>query len=94
MELDAGTQLDRIGFSVRADFGQAFCQQWRRLPFLVEGVERFENMLRHDTHKIGSGYHRVERRRFADGRDIDNAALVQCQRNTGTEDHGRSQKEC
>ncbi len=94
MELDAGTQFDRIGFSIRADFRQAFRQQWRRLPFLVERIERFEDMLRDDTHKIGSGYHRVERRWLANGRDIDDTTLVLSQRNAGTEDHGRSQKEC
>ncbi|MND38959.1 hypothetical protein D3C80_296690 [compost metagenome] len=76
MKLDALPELDRVGFAIRADLGQALGQKRRRLPALVEGVERLENMLRDDADQIGRRGHGVECRRLADRGDIDDAALL------------------
>ncbi|MNT61153.1 hypothetical protein D3C72_1987740 [compost metagenome] len=75
MELDAGAQLDRVGLAVVADFGKGRGQKRRRLPILVEGIERLEHVLRDDADQIGRGGHRVECRRFADRGDVDDATL-------------------
>lgn len=94
VELDAGPELDRIGFAVGADLRQAFGQKRRDVPALVKGVERFENVLRDDADEIGRRRHRIERRRLTDRRNVDDAALFLGKERRRQGDERSAEKEC
>jgi hypothetical protein len=89
MEGDAFAKLDLVDLAVFADLRHLGRQQRRHVPVLVEGEQRLEDVLADHADEICGSRHRVERRRLADGRDVDHAALVRFGRRIG-----RQRREC
>ncbi|KAG1085997.1 hypothetical protein G6F40_014049 [Rhizopus arrhizus] len=85
MEREALAQRDRVDQAVRGNLRHLVGQQRGQVPLGVEGVERFEEMLRQDAHQVGGAGHRVQRGRLTDGGDGYRASLDR----RGTEGGGR-----